>query len=408
MQFHEAILKGHSLNKRQTISQLIFVEIKLNKTALIISGSEYDSAYQYRVKKFAELLEEHAFRCEFFYIQKTLPIRKVTTSPLFMPLFLGQLRKYRFIYCGAPFVGQALYFCHKLLPGVVALDMHGDDIGQSAQANQLHTGDLASGPSLRVKLQYSMALHSADYILTQSEWHKSDLIKASVKPDRISVVRNGVDLELFQPLLPAENPQFTFGYAGEFQTWQGIYDLASAFEKVSNPEISMLMIGFREYDREIKKIFQEKFGPRVKLVDRTDQKTMLNLLSATSVLISPRPNHIASRAAFPVKFAEYAALGRPILVNDVDETADFIRKYDCGFVSSPPNPENLARTMEIAASTSPVTLIKMGARSRKMAEENFSWPKIGDDYAALVSSLIEKPMLEKLKKTGIWEKRSWI
>ena len=65
---------------------------------------------------------------------------------------------------------------------------------------------------------------------------------------------------------------------------------------------------------------------------------MLDLLSSASILISPRPNHVASRAAFPVKFAEYAALGRPILVNDVDETADFIRKYDCGFVSSPPRP----------------------------------------------------------------------
>jgi glycosyltransferase involved in cell wall biosynthesis len=321
-----------------------------------------------------------------------------------MPFFLGQLRKYKFIYCGAAFVGQALYLCHKRIPGVIVLDMHGDDISQSAQANQLRTGNLASGPSLRVKLQYSMALRSADYILTQSEWHKSDLIKSGVKPDRTSVVRNGVDLELFKPLAEQEPPAFTFGYAGEFQSWQGIDDLISGFEKISNPEITMLLIGFRESNREIKKIFSEKFGPRVKLVDRTDRKNMLNLLGSTSILISPRPNHIASRAAFPVKFAEYAALGRPILVNDVDETADFIRKYDCGFVSSPPNPENLARTMELAASTSPETLIKMGVRSRKMAEENFSWPKIGDDYATLVRRLTEDARSRELKRSGVFKK----
>ncbi|MCX5873317.1 MAG: glycosyltransferase, partial [Deltaproteobacteria bacterium] len=381
------------------------VEIILDKTILIISGAEHDSdsAYQYRIKKFAELLEEHSIRCDFLFTPETRPLRKVTTSPLFMPLFLGQLRKYKFIYCGAAFVGQAFYLCFKLFQGVVAVYMHGDDISQSAQANQLRTGNLASGPSLRVKLQYSMTLRSADYILTQSEWHKSDLIKAGVKPDRISVVRNGVDLELFQPLVNTEKPSYTFGYAGEFQSWQGIDDLVSAFEKISNPEISMLLIGFRESNREVKKIFSEKFGPRVKLVDRTDRKTMLNLLGSTSILISPRPNHIASRAAFPVKFAEYAALGRPILVNDVDETADFIRKYDCGFVSSPPNPENLARTMELAASTSPETLIKMGVRSRKMAEENFSWPKIGDDYATLVQSLTEDARSRELKKSGIFK-----
>jgi glycosyltransferase involved in cell wall biosynthesis len=240
--------------------------------------------------------------------------------------------------------------------------------------------------------------------LTQSEWHKSDLIKAGVKPDRISVVRNGVDLELFKPLANPEKTSYTFGYAGEFQTWQGIGDLISAFEKVSNPEITMLLIGFRESNRQVKDLFEKKFGSRVKLVDRTDRKTMLNLLASTSILISPRPNHIASRAAFPVKFAEYAALGRPVLVNDVDETADFIRKYDCGFVSSPPTPENLARTMELAASTSQETLIEMGKRSRKMAEENFSWPQIGDDYAALVRSLIEPARSRELKRSGVFKK----
>ncbi|MGO9737421.1 MAG: glycosyltransferase [Desulfomonilaceae bacterium] len=349
-------------------------------------------------------MEQHSIGCDFLSIFEQLPIKKVTTSSLFMPLRLNQLRKYRYVYCGAPIVGHSLYLCHKLIPGVVALDMHGDDISQSAQANQLRTGNPSAGPSFLHKLQYQMALRSADYILTQSEWHKADLVKAGVKPDRVSVVRNGVDLELFRPLPQAESPKFTFGYAGEFQTWQGIDDLISAFEMVSDPKIRMLLIGFRKSDQKYKHIFSEKFGDRVKLVDRTDRKTMLDLLSTASVLVSPRPNHIASRAAFPVKFAEYAALGKPILVNEVDETADFIRKYECGFVSSPPSPKNLALTMQLVASTPGDILIQMGIRSRKMAEENFSWPKIGDEYAVLVGSLIEETRSKDLKKTGLFRK----
>jgi glycosyltransferase involved in cell wall biosynthesis len=376
----------------------------MGKTALIITEARHDSdsAYQYRITKLADLLEEHGMGCDFFFTPEIWPLNTVTTAPLFMPLWLGKLRKYKTIYCGAPIVGQYLYLCYKIVPGVVILDMHGDDIGQSAQANQLRSGDPSAGPSFLHKSQYSMALRAADYILTQSEWHKSDLIKAGLKPSRISVVRNGVDLELFQPLPSSENPEFTFGYAGEFQTWQGIDDLISAFELVSDPKIRMLLIGFRKSDQRVRQIFSEKFGNRVKLVDRTDRKNMLELLSSASILISPRPNHVASRAAFPVKFAEYAAFGKPILVNEVDETADFIRKYDCGFVSSPPSVTNLAGSMEQAASTPREILMRMGLRSRKMAEENFSWPKIGDDYAALVKSLIEKPKSEELKRTGIW------
>ena len=378
----------------------------MDSTALIISGapSDSDSAYQYRIRKFGELLMERSIGCDFFYIPENKPLSKVTTSSLFMPLYLNRLRKYRFLYCGAPFVGQALYFCHSLIPGVITLDMHGDDISQSAQANQLLKGDPEAGPSLRVKLQYSMALRSSDFILTQSEWHKSDLVQTGINPDRISVIRNGVDLDLFQPLPPAENPQFTFGYAGEFQTWQGIDDLISAFEHVSNKNATMALIGFRPKDQKLKLSFAEKFGSRVTLVDRTDRKTMLDLLSRASILISPRPNHVASRAAFPVKFAEYAALGRPILVNAVDETADFVRKYNCGFVCAPPSPRNMAHTMDVAASSSRDTLIQMGLRSRRMAEENFSWPKVGDAYASLVKRLIDKNHSKELKASGIFSR----
>lgn len=378
----------------------------MEKTALAISivRHDSDSAYQYRIKKLADLLKECAMECDFLFTPETWPVNTVTTAPLFMPLWLGRLRKYKYIYCGAPIVGQYLYLCHKLIPGVITLDMHGDDISQSAQANQIRSGNPSAGPSFLNKLQYSMALRAADYILTQSEWHKSDLVKAGIKPDRISVVRNGVDLDLFQPLPPDENPQYTFGYAGEFQTWQGIDELISAFEMVSDPRIRMLLIGFRKSDQRVKQIFSEKFGNRVELVDRTDRKNMLKLLSSASILISPRPNHVASRAAFPVKFAEYAALGRPILVNAVDETADFVRKYNCGFVCAPPSPKNLAHTMDMAALSSRDTLIQMGLRSRRMAEENFSWPKVGDAYASLVKSLIEKNHAKELKASGIFSR----
>jgi glycosyltransferase involved in cell wall biosynthesis len=378
----------------------------MSKTALAISivPHDSDSAYQYRIRKLADLLEEHGVACEFFYTPETWPLNTVTSGPIFMPFWLGQLRKYKYIYCGAPIVGQYLYLCHTLIPGVITLDMHGDDISQSSQENQIRSGNPSAGPLFLNRLQYSMALRAADYILTQSEWHKSDLTNAGLKPDRISVIRNGVDLDLFQPLPLAENPQFTFGYAGEFQTWQGIDDLISGFEMVSDPRIRMLLIGFRKSDQKVKQIFSEKFGNRVELVDRTDRKNMLELLSSASILISPRPNHVASRAAFPVKFAEYAALGRPILVNAVDETADFVKKYDCGFVCATPIPRNMAHTMDMAASSSRDTLIQMGLRSRRMAEENFSWPKVGDAYASLVKSLIDKNHAKELKASGIFSR----
>jgi glycosyltransferase involved in cell wall biosynthesis len=124
-------------------------------------------------------------------------------------------------------------------------------------------------------------------------------------------------------------------------------------------------------------------------VDKTDRLTMMKLLTSVAILIIPRSPHRALLHAFPTKFAEYAAMGRPIMVNDIDETADFVREYGCGFVSDP-SPEAMAKTMEEAAKVPVETLFEMGNRGRKMAEENFSWEKIGDDYAELVRSVVAR------------------
>jgi glycosyltransferase involved in cell wall biosynthesis len=113
------------------------------------------------------------------------------------------------------------------------------------------------------------------------------------------------------------------------------------------------------------------------------EKRLLELLASAGVMLSARPGHIASRAAFPTKFAEYAAMGRPILVTRVDETAEFVERYGCGFVSEP-HPQALADAMEQAARASRDVLAEMGARARRMAEEHFSWPNIGRDYANFI------------------------
>ncbi len=77
------------------------------------------------------------------------------------------------------------------------------------------------------------------------------------------------------------------------------------------------------------------------------------------------------------------------MVNDMDETADFVRQYDCGFVSEK-SPEAMAGIMEFAAQKSPRELAEMGKRARKIAETNSSWSKLGGEHAALVRRVVDR------------------
>ena len=358
---------------------------------LVVSGesSKDESAYTHRVMNLARCLEERSIPCDFFYPGETPWLSTWTTASLFMLGRLPMLRQYDFLYTGCEEAGQSLFFCRPFLKGPIIYDIHGDIEAQSALEREIASQGVRKKPALRVKIVSWMAMACADYVVTVSDLHTDALIRRGVPPDRVGIIRNGVDLGLFgyQPMLSV--PEFTFGYAGEFQGWQGIDNLIGAFEMVRDESIRMLLVGFTPQYEHLKNRLADRFGNRVKLVDRTDRETLVRLLARTGVLIIPRIDHPAIRHAFPTKFAEYAATGRAIMVNDVDETAAFVRKYRCGFVSDC-SPEAMAAVMEQAARTPVEELTAMGRRARSMAQENFSWPIVGEAYADLVREVVQR------------------
>ncbi|MGO9570118.1 MAG: glycosyltransferase family 4 protein [Desulfomonilaceae bacterium] len=358
---------------------------------LVVSqaDSRDTSAYTHRVRSLAECLVKRSIACDFLYMKDNFTLRKQTTASFFMPLWIRTLRKYDFIYTGCEGAGQAMFFCRPFVKAPIIYDIHGDSVAQSALQRQMASTGHVTGASLRVRIVSRMAMACADYVVTVSEPHTEELIRQGLSGDRLGIIRNGVDLDLFRQLPFAEHPRFTIAYVGAFQIWQNIDNLIAAFDRIKNPNIRLLLVGFTQDDLSIKQRCADKFGHRVELVDRTDRASLINLLRSVAVFIIPRISHSALRNAFPTKFAEYAAMGRPIMVNDVDETADFVRKYDCGFVSDP-SPEAMARTMEEVAKISSESLAEMGNRARRMAEENFSWQMIGDEYATLVRNIVAR------------------
>lgn len=358
--------------------------------AISQAGQSHDGVYSHRIRKLAECLERRRIPCDLFYLRDNPPLDIQTSSSLFMPLWLPKLRKYDFIYCGDAPAGQTLLFCRPFLSNKIILDVHSDEIAQSEQENAILSRGRKKSASLRVKAIHHMSFAVADHFLTVSTNQLNTFVQSGMSRDSITLIRNGVDLDVFRALPQPEAPEFTFGYAGGYQLWQNLDIMVRAFEIYPHPEHRMLLVGFRERDSGFKKMLNEKFGQRVSLVDFIDQERLVQLLRSVSVLITAGGPTRARWHCFPTKFAEYAALGRPVLVNDVDESAAFVREYHCGFVAEP-TPEGMAKTMAEAAAAPYERLVEMGARARSMAEEIFSWDKIGDEYARLVRRLTSRP-----------------
>ena len=234
---------------------------------------------------------------------------------------------------------------------------------------------------------YFVALHFSNRIICVSNRMIQYLHNEKRIPlEKMTYVTNGVDLEFFKLTNDEKienmrnwlglEDKLVFGYIGRFQKWQGVENFIEAARKNKDREIAFLIVGGEE-PKENNIIFIPKV-PRTQIPD---------YYSICDVLVLPRPSHPATEMAAPTKFAEYAAMGKPILTTNVGDAADFVRKYKCGIVVENNEPENLMIGINEFKSKSESELKRMGKNSRVLAENEFDWNKVKIELLRAIESL---------------------
>ena len=196
----------------------------------------------------------------------------------------------------------------------------------------------------------------------------------------IEVVPNSVDTELFKPGdCPSNGEQFVVTYAGGFQKWQGLENLVGAAKMIRDVDVKFKIIGFRKEDQMLKDEYSHVLAGKAELIDSLSQNELVNQLRLSDILIIPRNKNYATQMAFPTKFAEYMAIGKPVIVTNVDETSRFVRQFNSGFVCEP-SAESIARTIMEAKRLPSNTLLALGVNGRQLAESHFDRKIIAKEY----------------------------
>ncbi len=215
--------------------------------------------------------------------------------------------------------------------------------------------------------------------------------KKRVPLEKMAYVTNGVDLDFFKPIagnrtqflkrqLGLED-KFIFGYIGGFAKWQGTENFIEAVRKLDESGLAFVIVGGETESKEGNILFIPKI-PRNQIPD---------YYSICDVLVLPRPSHPATEIAAPTKFAEYTAMGKPVLTTNVGDAADLVRRYNCGIVVENNSPENLADGIMQFESKSESELKSMGQNSRRLSEEEFDWNKVGSNLIQAIDEMVQKP-----------------
>lgn len=301
----------------------------------------------------------------------------VIASPLH--LFLIHLKhlskkKYDLVY-GNTYSGAIFSILGKFKGIPLVLDLHG--ISEEDLLEDKSKWNFNS--FLKNTMQY-LALRFSDRIICVSKKMMDYLhTEKKVPLNKMIYGTNGVDLDFFKPASQGEinnlksslnlNNKFIIGYVGGFQKYQGIDKFLEITESIKNEDVSFLFVGGDQNLTTNNTVFVSKIS--------RDQLPLY--YSVCDILVLPRPNHISMDVAAPTKFAEYCAIGKPILTTDVGDAADLVRQYGIGIVIKDNSPDNLKKGIYDFLSLDKHTLEEMGARSRILAEDEFEWNKISEN-----------------------------
>lgn len=326
---------------------------------------------------------------DFLYMGDWVWPEPAILSPLQFISLLPRLKGYDVIHAGTALAAYPFSLFRGRLKASLIHDMHGHSSEMRLKLSLERHKLKGAFRLLQALLLEEVTIHRSDYHLVVSRPLMNRLLAHHIPGEKALLLRNGVDIQMFKPDGVPRNGPFTICYAGDFQVWQGVDLLVDAGRLLGESlDVKMKFIGFRKTPFHIKwkEKIKETLGPRAELVDRVSQRELIHCLKAADFLVLPRPYHTATTVALPTKFAEYIALGKPVIVTNVDETAQFVRENRCGLVCQP-TASGLAQAIRQARGVGRPEWRAMGERGRRLAERTFAWKVICQKYYDFLSKL---------------------
>jgi glycosyltransferase involved in cell wall biosynthesis len=234
---------------------------------------------------------------------------------------------------------------------------------------------------LRVAEQVNLFLSKMIVCVTK-EMKNEFARRYKISSDKMKVIANGVNVDLFRPLdkhecrrrLNLEENVFYVGFIGSFTPWQGVEDLIEVSNKLKidgYSQIKYLLIGDGELETDL--IMQvHKYGieDRIILKGRVNYKDVPGYINAFDICYLGKKG--LSFGFSPLKLYEYLACARPVIASRFSGIIEVIDEGGCGYLFEPGNVDELAERI-IQGFKQQETLKTIGLKGRRLVENKYSW-----------------------------------
>lgn len=213
--------------------------------------------------------------------------------------------------------------------------------------------------------------------------------RRGVSESKIALVPNGCDLTIFGQKSESWRPDnvadsdlmaiFT-GTHGMANGLDAALDAAKVLQERGRKDIKMVLIGQGKLKPYLQERAKKENINNVIFHAPVNKEKLSGLMASADIGLQLLANIPAFYyGTSPNKFFDYIAAGLPVLNNYPGWLADMINENGCGYAVPPENPTAFADALEQAADHRE-TLVVMGKKARKLAEDKFNRQQLADKW----------------------------
>lgn len=193
----------------------------------------------------------------------------------------------------------------------------------------------------------------AKYIVVISDGFKRLIKEKNIAPDKIVVVENWADPEIFKYSEDTKvkirqqlniNGKFVVLFVGTIGICQGLENSIEALKILKDyKDIYFVFLGDGVSRKKIEEYTKENNLNNAKFILRQPHKAIPEFMCIADAYLAHIRNNRLYSVTIPSKTYEYLSMGKPILMSVIGEAKDLVEKNHSGIGIEPENPQSLAQ-----------------------------------------------------------------
>jgi putative colanic acid biosynthesis glycosyltransferase WcaI len=214
----------------------------------------------------------------------------------------------------------------------------------------------------------------------------------NVPAQKISVVENGVETDLFRPcpraVVPGTEGRFVVCYIGTMGLAHGLETLIATAEKLQGkfPEAMFLMIGEGAEKQRIVKLGAARGLTNIRFLDQQPREQIPAYIAGSDVCLVMLKKTELFKTVIPTKLLEYMACEKPVIVAVDGQARQIVEEAGTGIFVEPDDSNALAEAIPALARDAELRR-GMGTKGRQYIVERLSRERTARTYIDVLTKL---------------------